>query len=70
MKNASRDTSFLEMIRSIKIPEKFSKASKNIDRMLKNFSIEKIKEKLSNPIKLSFSGKFATRDHQDSSNKE
>lgn len=59
MKNSyPDDLTSLDMLKNIKSPEKFSKTSKNIDRLMKNFSLESIRKKLSNPIKLRFSGKY------------
>ena len=42
----NEDNMTLETLKSIKSPQKFSKISRDIDRVMKNFSIEKIKEKL------------------------
>lgn len=50
MKSSSRDyveNTTLQILNNIKIPEKFSKYSKNIDKAMKNYSLESIKEKLS-----------------------
>jgi len=50
MKSSSQDyveNTTLHILNNIKRPEKFSKYSKNIDRAMKNYSLESIKEKLS-----------------------
>lgn len=50
MKSSSQDyveNTTLQILNNIKRPEKFSKYSKNIDRAMKNYSLESIKEKLS-----------------------
>jgi hypothetical protein len=50
MKSNSRDyveNTTLQILNNIKSPEKFSKYSKNIDKTMKNYSLENIKEKLS-----------------------
>ena len=50
MKSSSQDyveNTTLQILNNIKRPEKFSTYSKNIDRAMKNYSLESIKEKLS-----------------------
>jgi hypothetical protein len=57
----NEDNMTLETLKSIKSPHKFSKISRDIDRVMKNFSIEKIKEKLTKKVAINFSFKGYTR---------
>ena len=66
----NEDNMTLETLKSIKSPQKFSKISRDIDRVMKNFSIEKIKEKLSKKSPLNFSYKGFTRIEEINRNKK
>jgi hypothetical protein len=73
MKSSPRDyveNTTLQILNNIKSPEKFSKFSKNIDRVMKNYSLESVKEKLSKKISFNASIKGTLRSEEINKNKK